>query len=154
MTDPIGNLYKGTSETVEFAEGKAVGGTTANGKLIKMNKIEYMVNTGMGSTIPASHDAGDNKELVSHEFLHLLGLDDKGGTYFSLDGRMDYSATPTNSFQMKDISNQDVSNILKYAIQNDGKKDINSAKVYITQTGDGDIKLGNGEIKVDNNPKK
>jgi RHS repeat-associated protein len=153
MTDPAGNLYKGTTGSTEFVDGKAVGGKTLNGKVINMNNIEYSKDIGLGATIPVVHNAGNNKKLVSHEFLHLLGQDDKGGTYFSTDGRMNYTATPGNSFDMKDISNQDVANILKYAVQNDGKKDINSAKVNINQTGNGDIKSGDGNIKVEDKKK-
>ncbi|OYU96722.1 MAG: hypothetical protein CFE21_00090 [Bacteroidetes bacterium B1(2017)] len=155
MSDPVGNLYKGTTKSTEYVNGKAVGGTTKNGKLIEMNNILYQTSIGLGATISDSHNGGEDQEMVSHEFLHLLGLNDKGGTYFSSDGRMDYYPPPGGDmFDLKDISNQDVANILKYAIQNDGRKDINTAKVNINQPADCDIKSGNGEVKVEDNEKK
>lgn len=60
----------------------------------------------------------DYPELIAHEILHMLGLDDKGGIYYSPDGRMKYTATPTNNFAMNPISNEDIRNIICYMLEN------------------------------------
>jgi RHS repeat-associated protein len=152
QTDPIGNLYKGTTGSKEFLDGKAVGGETAGGRETDMNMVSYDVDQGTAGMLMQTHNAGDNAELVAHEFLHYMGVSDtdKGGPK---GGRMEYVANPGNGFDMKDVSHSDITAIINYAIQNDGKinkkTDPNAgAQATITQTGEGDIKKTNSiEIK-------
>ncbi|KKP52881.1 MAG: hypothetical protein UR43_C0009G0013 [candidate division TM6 bacterium GW2011_GWF2_33_332] len=100
MMDPTGNLYSGNKGPhSEGVTGDSfTGGVTANGKYISMNTHDIF------------GDMGEFIELVIHEFGHLFGLDDIGGKYYSPGGTMEYSNP------MKDISDKDIQNILKYSI--------------------------------------
>ena len=60
----------------------------------------------------------DYPELIAHEILHMLGLDDNGGIYYSPEGRMMYAANPANNFAMNPISNEDIRNIICYMLEN------------------------------------
>jgi RHS repeat-associated protein len=120
LDDPIGNSYFGVRGLVEFQNGEAVGGFS-DGKSFAMNSIYYQQALSDGSTATQYHNAGNNTDLVSHEILHLLGLDDKDkGKYYSPDGRMNYVAKPPD-FSLAPISNSDILNIIKFAIENNGK---------------------------------
>lgn len=90
----------------------------------------------------------DYHKLISHEILHLLGLDDKGKTYYPSGGRMEYTATPDNGFEMKDISNDDIRMIIKYMLDNKGLY-VEGAKVRIDYINGSAPIDPNAEIKVE-----
>lgn len=115
--DKIGNLYKGTVSTQFFINGKSKAGVTDR-RMIEMFNIEYWRNKNVG-LIPLNEDAGNNPALVAHEILHTMGLfdSDEGGPS---TGRMKYTATTYNNFQLNPISNEDIEGIIKYAIKNNG----------------------------------
>ena len=69
---------------------------------------------------PDGLDFGNCPQLVGHELLHLLGLSDEGGEFYAPGGRMEYIATPYNDFEMYDITNDDIKNILRFAFLFDG----------------------------------
>jgi hypothetical protein len=133
--DNQGNLYKGTRgvsmEEQDSYRGtvSVVGGQTAGGKTISMNTMVTKDAYGFEDR----YDGGEYPGLVAHEFLHTMGLDDKGkGVYYSDGGRMEYTGSKQNNFKMQDISNQDISNILKYAKENNGTTNPNDAKVNVS----------------------
>lgn len=98
-SDPIGNVYGGNDGILSknVTGDKYVGGTTMDGKYISMN------------THDVSGDIGNNTSAVTHEFGHIFGLDDKGGSYYNAGGIMEY-ANP-----MFRISKKDVNSIIDYA---------------------------------------
>src|SRR5205823_2437766 len=113
-SDPIGNVYEGTVNNVrasgEDESYSATGGLTQKGYDVQMNNVTFP-DDEMHPT-----DMGDQEELVAHEFLHLMGLDDKGGIFYDKNGRMNYKASRSNNFTMKPISANDIKNILFYAV--------------------------------------
>lgn len=104
----MGNVFLGTKyidgvqEVARNGLSGYVGGRT-------VGKLSWMYPG------PENIDFGNYYELVGHELLHLLGLSDKGGKFYSPGGRMEYVATAENGFKMYDISNEDIRNILKFA---------------------------------------
>ncbi|MBP5495794.1 MAG: hypothetical protein J6X98_01290 [Bacteroidales bacterium] len=104
----LGNVFLGTKyqegvqEVVRDGHTGYVGGRTSG-------KSSWMYPG------PDGLDFGNYYKLVGHELLHLLGLDDEGGEYYAPEGRMEYIASPYNGFDMNDISNKDIQNILKFA---------------------------------------
>ena len=94
------------------------GGYTGGGNTSSMNAYEgvYFIN------YPA---------LIAHEILHMMGLDDEGGNYYSPGGRMEYVAKKSNNFYMYPISNDDIRNIVRYMLDNDGFDVEDKAKVRI-----------------------
>ena len=100
VADDIGNVYAGNKGyySQKVSGSSYVGGTTAGARYVSMN------------THDIEGDMGENEELVAHEFGHLMGLDDVGGTYYSSGGIMEYNGT-----DLKPISDNDVKNILNYA---------------------------------------
>lgn len=117
-----GNAFMGSTEIEKSRETESgkihiTGGQTSSGKCFSMNiwrKTRFI----------------DYHKLISHEILHLLGLDDKGGTYYTSGGRMEYTATPYNNYEMKNISNDDIRMIIKYMLDNNSL-DVKEAKVRI-----------------------
>ena len=106
--DPIGNEYAGVDGyNSKAVSGESfVGGATANGKHISMNKHDEM------------GDMGNFEDLVAHEMGHLFGLDDKDGDkdgktdpyYGGKGGIMEYKGT-----DLSPISDNDVKSILNFA---------------------------------------
>ena len=100
----LGNVFLGTKyqdgvqEVVRNGHTAYVGGRTSG-------KSSWMYPG------PDGIDFGNYYKIVGHELLHLLGLDDKGGEFYAPGGRMEY----IDSFDMYDISNDDIRNILRYA---------------------------------------
>ncbi len=94
LADPIGNSYGGANgNRSEIVDGnRFIGGVTANGKDISMNR-----HTNYG-------DQGDNSKIVAHEFGHLLGLDDNGGTYYPGEGSVMEYSNPMYSPGVADIN--------------------------------------------------
>ena len=129
-----GNAFMGSTEIEKSRETESgkihiTGGQTSSGKCFSMNiwrKTRFI----------------DYHKLISHEILHLLGLDDKGGTYYTSGGRMEYTATPYNNYEMKDISNDDIRMIIKYMLDNNSL-DVKGAKVRIDYI--------NGSAPIDTN---
>ena len=70
-------------------------------------------------------------KIIAHEILHLMGLDDEGGVYYSPGGRMEYVAKNSNDFYMNPISIGDIWNIIRYMLDNDGIDVEENAKVRI-----------------------
>ena len=133
--DEIGNLYSGNKgyNSKSVSGDDYVGGVTNRAKDISMN-----THNDLG-------DMGTYTDLVSHEFGHLFGLDDIGGSYFSSDGIMNYSGTSLKSISDNDI--KDILSFIKDALN--GKTKETSAKVkLIEQKGksDGDNPIG---VKTD-----
>ncbi|MFH6988808.1 thrombospondin type 3 repeat-containing protein [Flavobacterium collinsii] len=101
-----GGINGPNSQNINSGGGSFVGGVTANGKVISMNK-----ETNMG-------DMGDYEDLVVHEIGHLFGLDDQDGNndgttdpyYGGSNGIMEYVGT-----NLSPISDNDVRAILKFA---------------------------------------
>ena len=83
------------------------GGYISDGKVFSMNAYGgvYFINY---------------PKIIAHEILHMLGLDDKGGKYYSPGGRMEYVAKNSNDFYMNPISNNDILNIIRYMLDNNG----------------------------------
>ena len=104
----LGNVFLGTNhkagtqEVVRDGQTGYVGGRTSG-------KSSWMY---LG---PDGIDFGNHYKIVGHELLHLLGLDDKGGEFYAPGGRMEYIASPYNDFDMYDISNDDIQNVLRFA---------------------------------------
>lgn len=127
VSDNIGNVYAGNKgfHSKDVTGDTYVGGVTANGKSISMN------------THDVSGDMGAFPDLVTHEFGHLFGLDDAGGSYYSSDGIMKYKGTSLNPISDNDV--KDILNFAKDAL--DGKTKETDAKVkLIEQTGKSDGK--------------
>ena len=104
----FGNVFLGTNhkagiqEVVRDGHTGYVGGSTSG-------KSSWMYPG------PDGIDFGNYYKLVGHELFHLLGLDDKGGEFYAPGGRMEYVASPYNGFDMYDISNDDIQNVLRFA---------------------------------------
>ena len=135
-----GNAFMGSTEIEKSRETESgkihiTGGQTSSGKYFSMN---IWKNTRFI----------DYHKLISHEILHLLGLDDKGKPYYPSEGRMEYTATPDNGFEMKDISNDDIRMIIKYMLDNNGL-DVEGAKVRIDYINGSAPIDTNAEIKVE-----
>ena len=135
-----GNAFMGSTEIEKSRKTESgiihiIGGQTSSGKCFSMN-------------IWGNTRFIDYYKLISHEILHLLGLDDKGKTYYPSGGRMEYTATPDNGFEMKDISNDDIRMIIKYMLDNNGL-DVEGAKVRIDYINDSAPIDTNAEIKVE-----
>lgn len=119
-----GNAFMGTwirnnAEVQENGKTYIKAGYTANGKIASMNAYKgvYFINY---------------PKLIAHEILHMMGLDDeKDYYYYSPYGRMDYVAKNTNDFYMYPISNDDIRNIVRYMLDNDGFDVEDKAKVRI-----------------------
>ena len=101
----LGSIERDESHTNENGALEIVAGKTYIGKNAQMY-------------IWKDYRFIDYSELIAHEILHMLGLDDKGGIYYSPEGRMMYSATPANNFAMNPISNEDIRNIICYMLEN------------------------------------
>ena len=124
--DDIGNLYSGNSgDYSEYVSGdKFEGGVTVNGVLINMN------------THSEHGDMGAYKDLVTHEFGHLFGLDDEGkGDYFSDDGIMKYKGLNLNPISDNDV--QDILNFAKKALEGKTKSTDPNVKL-LENTGNSD----------------
>ncbi|MDA3883571.1 MAG: hypothetical protein PF481_09830 [Bacteroidales bacterium] len=104
------SLDAGENGLVEY-----VGGVAANGYYISMNTVDGV-------------DQGEDDEMVTHEIAHLFGLDDEGGRYFANKGIMDYNILK--------ISNEDLQNVVKYAVENNIVQNATRAKVTIEGCGD------------------
>lgn len=104
----LGNVFLGTKyeegiqEVARNRPKRYIGGRTSG-------KLSWMYPG------PDGVDFGNYYKIVGHEILHLLGLDDIGGKFYAPGGRMEYIASPYNDFDMYDISNDDIRNILRYA---------------------------------------
>ena len=70
-------------------------------------------------------------QLIAHEVLHMMGLDDAGGKYYSPGGRMEYVAKFSNNFYMNPISDDDIRNIVRYMLDNNGKYMEEGAQVKV-----------------------
>jgi RHS repeat-associated protein len=150
MNDPIGNAYYGTRgvNDIDGNEG-FTGGITTDNKNIAMYSLYFNKTLSDGSSMPVYYNAGDNFGLLSHEYLHLFGLDDKEtdgkkNLYFSFGGRMEYTAQIPN-FKLNPISNGDILNILYHAISNNGKDNTGEGNVYLTQSCEYEIENANCE---------
>ena len=135
-----GNAFMGSTEIEKSRKTESgiihiIGGQTSSGKCFSMN-------------IWGNTRFIDYYKLISHEILHLLGLDDKGQTYYISGGRMEYTATPYNDFEMKDISNDDIRMIIKYMLDNNGL-DVKGAKIRIDYINGSAPIDPNAEIKVE-----
>ena len=114
--DDIGNVYEGSVEkrVLQLDNNGAysgTGGVTLYGYDTKMYTLAYADDP------EKEYDMGSYPEVVSHEFLHWMGLDDKGGDYFPEKGRMEYVGTRQNNYNMNDISPDDIKKVLEYACQ-------------------------------------
>ena len=118
-----GNAFMGTwvrknEKKQENGTTLIKGGHTSDGKVFSMNAYDgvYFINY---------------PKIIAHEILHLMGLDDEGGVYYSPGGRMEYVAKNSNDFYMNPISNGDIWNIIRYMLDNDGIDVEENAKVRI-----------------------
>ncbi len=141
--DEIGNTYTGDQglNSKFISSGLSfTGGITYNGRRAEMNHHhEYK-------------DLGDYPDLVTHEFGHFFGLDDKDGDndgitdkYFPGEGGiMEYQI---GTLELKPISDNDVKTIINYAKDAlEGNTDpVTDAKVKLLEnigTSDGTNPLG------------
>ena len=99
------------------------GGYISDGKVFSMNAYGgvYFINY---------------PKIIAHEILHMLGLDDVGGNYYSPGGRMEYVAKRSNNFYMYPISNDDIRNIARYFLDNNEKYMENGPQVKIEYIND------------------
>jgi RHS repeat-associated protein len=105
--DPIGNGYAGggegwNSRNIQASATSFAAGVAAMDYLVSMNNY-------------GTQDMGTYANLVTHEFGHLLGLDDAGGRYYSAGGIMQYTGTAANNFTLLPISDNDVRQVINYA---------------------------------------
>jgi hypothetical protein len=69
-----------------------------------------------------------------------MGLGDEGQAYYEPGGRMEYAGTKKNGFNMKDISNGDIKQILNYAKDNMEKSNYGNANVEVSGNAKQDLK--------------
>ena len=137
--DVLGNVYMGSLAHPRSKYNPSTGkeeytGGNAGGNFYQM----FMVPKDISSN-PNLVPGGNFPFLLSHEILHTLGLTDLGGKYYDPKGRMAYVGHAANNYKMNPISRQDVINIIKYAIENNGIKrpvDDIKANVNIEYTDD------------------
>ncbi|MEI6348307.1 MAG: RHS repeat-associated core domain-containing protein [Bacteroidota bacterium] len=115
--DPIGNTYNGLQgyslpEKNHFTGEITTEGGRTNGKKVNMLGLPIYDEHGFTGTY---FDCGKSADQVCHEFLHLLGLGDVGGSFYSEDGKMNYVGTTSNGYKLNPISTKDIQNILDYA---------------------------------------
>jgi len=101
----------------EKGKREMTGAVTKNSKDISMLKITKKKSAGTFD-IDLEIDVASKPKAITHEILHTLGLDDEGGDYYDPNGRMEYK---DDFDKMNDVSQKDVENIVKYALDNAGK---------------------------------
>ena len=154
-TSDIVSYNASTSASIDNLMGVLFLGTMSGTKQSQTSTndhIEYVGGEVQGNTIkmyhgPNNENFGNFPQLVSHEILHLLGLSDEGGPFYSPGGRMEYIATPSNYFKMLDISNDDIKNILKFVFLFNGRLS-SSSDVRIDYTEDSESIIPNPNIEV------
>ena len=120
----LGNAFLGSAPTANNGTMLSSGIIEIKGGYTSNGKYSYM-DAWKGTCFI------DYPKLIAHEILHMLGLDDEGGYYYSPGGRMEYTATSRNSFFMNPISNDDIRNIVRYMLDYDGFDVENGANVRI-----------------------
>ena len=120
---------------------------TSTNDFVKYAGGETQGNSFMMYHGPNNENFGNSPQLVSHEILHLLGLSDEGGPFYSPGGRMEYIATPNNNFKMLDISNDDIKNILRFVFLYNGRSS-SSSDVSIDYTEGSESIIPNPNIEV------
>ena len=131
QTELQGNIYVGNTSYPRYKYNPSTGrndyiGGNAGGNFYRM----FMVPTDISSN-PGLVQGGNFPSLLSHEILHTFGLNDLGGKYYDPKGRMSYTANAANNYKMNPISNQDIVNIIKYAIENNGIKQTDPVKANV-----------------------
>ena len=126
--------------TGNFFEGTKIGKGPQKKEVD--GKIGYVGGRTIGKSSwmypgPDGIDFGKYYKLVGHELLHLLGLTDENDPeFYAQGGRMQYIASPYNNYEMYDISNDDIKNILRFAfLFNCGLHNSHRARVdYLDET--------------------
>ena len=155
LTSDIVSYNASTSASTDNLMGVLFYGTVSGTKESQESTndlIRYVGGEVQGNSIkmfhgPSNENFGNFPQLVSHEILHLLGLSDEGGPFYSPGGRMEYIATPSNNFKMLDISNDDIKNILRFVFLYNGRSS-SSSDVSIDYTEGSESIIPNPNIEV------
>lgn len=131
----LGTIVQNNAVVQDNGKSHVIAGSTAGGNTSYMNAYEgvYFINY---------------PKLIAHEILHLMGLDDEGGVYYSPGGRMEYVAKNSNDFYMNPISNDDIWNIIRYMLDNDGIDVGENARVRINYLNNFEPIQSNTNIEV------